>query len=100
MILVNMSNTIVNIQKTILPLLRREGVLRSAIFGSFARGEENENSDVDILVQFPSGKSLLDLVSLEHELENALGRKVDVVTYGSVNPRLKEYIDRDAIQIL
>ena len=48
-----------------LPLLKKEGVTRSAIFGSYARGEEREDSDIDLLVELPKGKSLLDLVGLE-----------------------------------
>lgn len=80
-----------------IPVLKQAGVLRSALFGSYSRGEANENSDIDILIKFPKGKSLLDLVGLEMDLEKTLGKKVDLVTFQSVNPLLKEYIEKDQL---
>ncbi len=81
-----------NIKKQILPILRRHGVMKASVFGSFARGEAKKGSDVDLLVKLPKGKSLLDLVSLKLELEEKLGRKVDVLTYNSINHLLKDII--------
>jgi uncharacterized protein len=75
-----------------IPILDRNSVTRAALFGSFARGEGTEDSDIDLLVEFEKGKSLLDLVGLKIELEEALGRKIDVVTYNSINPLLKDSI--------
>jgi predicted nucleotidyltransferase len=66
--------------------------MRAAIFGSFVRGEMQETSDLDILVEFKGEKSLLDLAGLKIELEELLGRKVDVLTYDSLHPLLKENI--------
>jgi hypothetical protein len=60
-----------------------------------ARGEAGEDSDVDILVDLPRGKSLFDLAGLKIELEKSLGRKVDLVTYNSIYPRLKEFVLKD-----
>lgn len=88
------------IKTQILPVLKEAGVLRSSLFGSYVRGEAAESSDIDILVEFPKGKSLLDLISLERKLEESLGKKVDVLTYKSISPLLKEYIQRDQVQIL
>jgi predicted nucleotidyltransferase len=76
----------------ILPVLKRFGVKKAAIFGSLARGEGSEESDVDILVEFEPGKSLLDLAGLKIELEETLGRRVDVSTYNSLHPLLKDRI--------
>lgn len=53
-----------------------------------------------MLVELPKGKSLLDLVGLEMKLEETLGKKVDLLTYKSISPYLKEYIQRDQVQIL
>ena len=53
----------------------------AAVFGILAKGEESRESDVDILVEFETRKSLLDLAGLKIELEENLGRKVDVLTY-------------------
>ncbi|WXG47559.1 MAG: nucleotidyltransferase family protein [Candidatus Atabeyarchaeum deiterrae] len=80
------------IENKIAPVLKRYGVRRAAIFGSIARGEEMENSDIDILVEFEGDKSLLDLAGLKIELEETLGRKVDVLTYDSLHPLLRDRI--------
>ena len=80
------------IRNKILPILRRYDVVRAAIFGSFIRGEMREDSDIDILVEFKGEKSLLDLAGLKIELEELLGKKVDVLTYNSLHPLLKHKI--------
>jgi len=80
------------IRNKILPILRRYDVVRAAIFGSFIRGEMREYSDIDILVEFKGEKSLLDLAGLKIELEELLGKKVDVLTYNSLHPLLKHKI--------
>ena len=82
------------------PILRAHGVKKAALFGSFARGEARKTSDVDLLVEFRSGKSLLDLVHLRRVLEDSLGRSVDVATFQSLHPRIKESVRMDLVQIL
>lgn len=59
------------------------------VFGSYARGEETPESDVDLLVRFAKGKSLLDLVRIERELSEQIGRRVDLVTEPSLSPYLR-----------
>lgn len=88
------------IKSKVLPVLKQAGVTRSALFGSYARGENRENSDIDILVDLPRGKSLFDLVDLQTELEEALDKKIDVVTYKSLHPLLKDRILSEQVQIL
>ncbi|MFH1145540.1 MAG: nucleotidyltransferase family protein [bacterium] len=83
-----------------LPVLKKAGVIRSSLFGSRVRGNADPDSDYDFLVEFPQGKSLFDLIDLQLQLELVLGGKVDVVTYRSVNPRLKPYIEQFECQIL
>lgn len=80
------------VKAKLVPVLRRSGVKRAAIFGSFVRGEQEEGSDLDVLVEFEGGKSLLDLVGLKMELEEVLGRKVDLLTYNSLHPLLRDRI--------
>ena len=84
----------------ILPVLRRHNVLRAAVFGSFARGEPREDSDLDILVEFGGDKSLLDLAGLKLDLEEILGRSVDVITYRGVSPRIMERVLEEQVPIL
>lgn len=88
------------IKQKVIPVLKQAGVKRSSLFGSYARGEETKDSDVDMLVELPEGKSLLDLIGLEIELKEAVGKKVDLLTYNSINPLLKDYIQRDQVPIL
>ena len=87
-----MRTHIEDIKKRILPVLRRYDVVRAAIFGSFVRGDYKDGSDIDILVEFKGEKSLLDLAGLKISLEELLGMKVDVLTYNSLHPLLKDRI--------
>jgi hypothetical protein len=79
----------------LIEICSRNDVAEIGVFGSFARGEANEQSDIDLLVRFSSRKSLLDVVALERQLSNALGRKVDLLTEGAISPYLREGIMRD-----
>lgn len=80
------------IKGIIIDTLKKFGVKKASLFGSVVRGESTMESDVDLLVEFKGRKSLLDLVRLKTRLEELLGRKVDVLTYKSINPRLKKRI--------
>jgi predicted nucleotidyltransferase len=70
------------------------------VFGSYARGEENEKSDLDILIDFDKKVNLLELIGIEQELTELLGIKVDLATLRSVNSSLKPYIESDLIRLL
>jgi len=69
-----------------------------SVFGSVARGEETESSDIDLLVEFEKGSSLFDLLHLQDELQELLGRKVDVVSTGGLKKR-DDHIRREAVPI-
>ncbi len=88
------------IKRKILPILKQAGVTKSSIFGSYVRGDQTKKSDIDILVELPKGSSLLDLIGLEMELKKVVGKKVDLLTYNSIHPLLKDYIQKDQLQIL
>jgi len=80
------------VKSLVVPVLRRYGVLRAGLFGSVVRGESRRNSDVDIVVEFKGEKSLLDLAGLKIDMEDKLGRKVDILTYSSIHPLLRKKI--------
>ena len=88
------------IQKRIASILKRQGVIRAAVFGSVARGEAREDSDVDLLVELPKGKSLFDLVELKLDIEELLERKVDIGTFNSLDPLIRPYAEEDMVSIL
>ena len=77
---------------------RRHGAKTIAVFGSVARGEERPESDVDFLVNFEPGASLLNLIGLQDDLEALLGCTVDVVSAGGLKDR-DEHIRREAIPV-
>lgn len=82
------------------PILRRNAVVRAAVFGSVARGEASPESDLDLLVEFGEEKSLLDLAHLKVELEEELGHTVDVLTYRAIYHRLRQRILDEQVPIL
>lgn len=88
------------IKDKIVPLLKRHDVVHAAIFGSFVRGEAKKDSDIDFLIEFKGEKSLLDLAALKIELEDLLGREVDIVEYSTIHPLLKERILKEQVIML
>ena len=89
------------IKNIILNHLKEYNPVKIGIFGSFARGENKEGSDIDILIEFKNSPSLLTLIRLENELTDILGVKVDLVTTGAItNKRIRKSIKEDLINIL
>jgi uncharacterized protein len=82
-----------------IPVFEDEGVTKAAVFGSHATGEAKKTSDIDFLIEFAGRKSLFDLVGLKLNLEKKLNRKVDILTYRSINPLLKDIILNEQIII-
>lgn len=79
-------------------LRERFGVERIGVFGSFARGEHTDKSDVDVLVELRAGYRTFDnYMELKFYLEKLFGRDVDLITYPSIKPQLKEIIMREVV---
>lgn len=89
-----------DIKLKIIPILDKYDVSKAPLFGSIARGEDTQDSDIDLLVGFEGEKSLLDLASLKIDLEGLLGRGVDVLIYDFLHPLLKERILKEQRAIL
>lgn len=81
--------------KKIGQILKKQGARKVAVFGSYVRGEEKPESDIDIIVDFTERKSLLELVKIERELSEALGIKVDLLTEKSISPYLIDTIKKE-----
>lgn len=88
------------IKKMALPILNRYGVKKAAVFGSAARGDMTKDSDIDILVEIKKDLSLLDFVGIKIELEEALGKRVDLVEYSTIKPLIRESVLKTQIAIL
>jgi len=87
------------VRGAIRPILREFGVKRASVFGSVVRDDFSRRSDIDILVDLPEGSTLLDLIRLENELKGKLRRKVDLVTFDSIHPLLKQTILAEQVPI-
>jgi hypothetical protein len=85
-------------KEKIIEICKRNDIEYCALFGSFARGEADENSDIDLLVRFSKPKGI-DWLDAAFEIEDTLGRKVDLVTENSLHPFIKESVFTD-LQIL
>ncbi len=92
--------TIEGIRRNVLPILARYGVRRAGLFGSVVRGELSRRSDIDILLELERPIGLFEFVGLKLELEESLGRKVDLVEYDSIKPLLRERILKEEVRIL
>lgn len=83
-------------REQILRAARKHGASNVRIFGSTARGEADDQSDIDLLVTMEPGRSLLDQAALWLEIEELLGCKVDVVSERGLKPRIRERVLREA----
>lgn len=95
-----MKTSLEEIKKKAVPILKEAGVTHSALFGSYVRGEEKKDSDIDMLVELPKSVTLFGFIGLKLKLEHALGKKIDLVDYKAIKPRLKPYILNEQIPIL
>lgn len=81
----------VSVSDKIIPILLKYGVKKATLFGSYARGDYDEKSDVDILIQPPSRMGLT-FIDLQHNLEDVLHKKVDLVSYNGISKYLRKHI--------
>lgn len=86
-------------REAILRIAAKYGARNVRVFGSVVRGAETAYSDIDLLVDLEAGRSLLDQVGLKQELEELLGRSVDVVVEGGISPYLEERILSEAVPL-
>jgi len=87
------------IKPKIIQVLKKNKIKKAGIFGSYAKGEQKKNSDIDILVEPPKGIGF-GFAGIEIELEKKLGKKVDLVTYKYISPSIKKRVLNEEIRIL
>ena len=88
----NTLNALQSKRAEILALAAKYGASNVRLFGSVVRGEDQENSDVDFLVDMQETRSLFDLIGLQQDIEKTIGRRVDVLTTNGINRYLKDRI--------
>jgi predicted nucleotidyltransferase len=89
-------DSIVARRDEILAIMRAHGASNPRLFGSVARREDRPESDIDFLIDMESGRSLVDLIGLQHALESRLGRRVDLLTPAALNRHMRERILAEA----
>ena len=87
------------IKEKIISILLKHGIKRILVFGSYARNEATQKSDLDLIVEFPDGTSLLDHVGIEIELSEALNMKIDLLSRNGISPYIKDQVLKEAIVI-
>jgi len=95
----NFSELLKDKREAILQIAAKHGARNVRVFGSVARGEADEQSDIDFLVDMEPGRSLLDLGGLLVDLQNLLGQNVDVVTERGLKPRIRERVLHEAVAL-
>jgi predicted nucleotidyltransferase len=86
-------------RREILDAAARHGVRDVRVFGSMARGDDHENSDIDFLVDVEPGRTLLDVIAFEQDVQQLLGRNVEVLTDGGLSPYLQQRILAEAASL-
>lgn len=86
-------------KKVIKRILKNYHAQRAGVFGSYARGSQKPGSDLDLIVEFSQPVNLLDLIGLEQELTDALGIKVDLMTYESLHESIRPFVDKEVMFI-
>jgi len=88
------------IKRNTIEILNQYPVSKAAIFGSFARGDFNSRSDIDILVELNETISLFTFIKIKQQLEDKLLRKVDLVEYKSLKPAISEQILKEQMPLI
>ena len=88
------------IKKKIIKVLKKYKVKKAGIFGSYVRGDQKNDSDIDVIILPPKDMSLLGLVHVKHELEDKIDKEIDLVSYRGIHPYLKKQILSEEVRII
>jgi predicted nucleotidyltransferase len=94
-----MNNTLKQIKETAIPIFKQYGISQAGVFGSYARGEERPDSDIDFLIHLGRPIDLVQFIRLKGELQDALGSPIDLVTDDTIIPYFESDIKKDLVSI-
>lgn len=93
------NKNLIKIKPKIIKILKKNKVKKAGIFGSYARGEQKKDSDIDILIEPPKGIGF-GFVGIQLELQDKLKKKIDLLSYNGISPHLKDRILNQEIRII
>jgi predicted nucleotidyltransferase len=93
-------NNLKTIKPIISKIIQKRGIKKAGIFGSYARGEQKKNSDIDILIEPTKKMGFFEIVNIEEELSKTLKKKIDLLTYNGINNLLKNKILNEEVRII
>lgn len=88
-----------NLKEYLKPYIDEYGIVKAAVFGSYARNAQREESDLDLLIEFNKSFDMIQFIHLKNMLEESLGKRIDIVEYCSLSPFIKEQVLREAVTI-
>jgi uncharacterized protein len=88
-----------NLKEHLKPYIDEYGIVKAAVFGSYARNEQREESDIDLLIEFNKSFDMIQFIHLKNMLEESLGKKIDLVEYCSLSPLIREQALGEAVMI-
>jgi predicted nucleotidyltransferase len=94
-----MAPRIQDIQQRLLPVLQKYRICRAGLFGSVVRDDFGSHSDIDVVADIPSGYSLYEIIGIQEEMADKVGRSVDLIEYKQIKPRIKDTILKEEIRI-
>jgi uncharacterized protein len=95
----NLSQLLQQKRRQVLDIAAGHGARNVRLFGSVARGDDTEASDLDLLIEMDPGRSLLDIIAIKQDLEDLLGCRVDVVTEAAISPYLRDKVLHEAVRL-
>ena len=95
----NISELLQQKRRQVLEIAAGHGARNVRLFGSVARGEATETSDLDLLIEMAPERTLLDIIAIKQDLEELLGCKVDVVTEAAISPYLRDKVLHEAVRL-
>ena len=94
------NKNLIKLKPKIVNIIKKQGIKKAGIFGSYAKGEQKDTSDIDILIEPTKKMGFFDIIKLENELKKRLNKNVDLLTYASIHNLLRDGILKEEVRII